>query len=436
MKAQPPFSRAGITALVAICLFPVLSYGWGNTWMGVNLERVYNNLHWRTGLLRGGGVFNLSNMGYSSDIFYGSTPEPVPDYTVAIGPNVLAMSPLGKKFVLEASAYPQYLFFLRTENERAWNAVLGSNLHVVLNRLYFLAGGEYSNTRERAGPEVDINIRRKELGMTGLALWQASKGTSFALRYHRSAFDYVDPEGLSIRENLNREESFVDLKAFLQRVARTRFSLDGEYGTYTFTADPTHLRDAQRFAIYGGIEFIPPTEGGAESRGISGTVHLGYAKLDIRDPLQKDYSGLSGSATLAVNFIRHLGLRGFFEKGAEFSVFSGVSYYVQTSFGGGLTRYFSRRVTLSYDVSLSRIDYSESGIEGQPTPENANRYILHSFRTGFQLRRNLSINLFVSLSTRSANMMIPQGRSNFFGFSLIYGISPGTTTVIANPTER
>lgn len=428
--------QIGLTGALLAGFLPRPSLAWGNTWMGADLEQAYNALRWRSGLLRGGGVFNIGNAGYSTDIFYGSTPAPVPDYTAAAGPVLRAMLPVDKKLVFEASASPQYLFFLRTEKERAWNAVLGSNIHLVLDRLYFLAGGEYRDTRERMGAELDVNVRRKELALNGLALWQASKGTSFVAQYRRSTYDYDDPEGLGIRDNLNREETFVNLRGYLQQVARTRFSLDAEYGSYAFTADPTHLRDARSYAVYGGIELIPPGESGAESRGITGTIHLGYGRLDVRDPGQKDYAGLGGRATVDVNLIRHTTLHGFFEQGPEFSVFTGLSYYLQTSFGGGLTRYLTRRVTLSYDASFSRMDYSVSGIEGEPPPQIASRYVVHSFRAGFQLRRNLTFNLLASLSTRSASDLIPQGGRNFFGFSLAWGISPGTTAVIASPTDR
>lgn len=436
MRVGRSLARIVLIGTLGLVLLPRLALPWGNTWMGTDLEQAYNALRWRAGLLRGGGVFNIGNAGYSTDIFYGSTPEPVPDYTAAAGPVVRAMLPLDRKIVFDVSASPQYLFFLRTEGERAWNADAGGNVHLVFDRLYFLAGGQYRNSRERMGAELDLNVRRTEVTLNGLAMWQASKGTSFAAQYRRSTYDYSDPEDLGIRDNLNREETFVDLRGYIQRVARTRFSLDAEYGSYVFTSDPTGLRDSRSYAIYGGIEFIPPGDAGSESRGITGAIHLGYGRLDIRDPEQKDYSGFGGRATIDLNLIRHTVVHGFFERGPEFSVFSGLSYYLQTSFGGGLTRFLSRHVTLSYDASFSHLDYSVGGPEGEPPSQIASRYLVHSFRAGFQLRRNLTFNLLASLSNRSSSDLIPEGGRNFFGFSLSWGISPGTATAIASPTDR
>jgi len=436
MKTHRTVLRACLSILVVTFLLPGLSLGWGNTWMGLNLEQAYSALRWRTGLLRGSGVFNLNNAGYSSDIYYGSTSEPVPDGTVAAGLNLRAMLPLEKKIVFDVSASPQYLFYLHTEAERAWNGIFGGNVHFVGDRLYFLASGEYRNTRERVAAELDVNVRREQIGLIGLTLWQVSKDVSFALQARRSSFDYNDSGGIGIRENLNRVEMFVNLRAYLQQVPRTRFSLDAEYGTYAFTADPTALRDSRSYSLYGGIEFIPRTEAGAEVRGISGTILLGYGRIDIRDPAQRDYGGLAGSSRLSVNLIRHLSVRGFYSRSAQFSVFSGIAFYLQTSYGAGLTRFLSRRLDLSYDVSFNSSDYSVSGAESDPPPEASNLYTAHSFRIGIQLKRNLSVTLLANLSTRSSSALIPAGGRNFFGFSLSYGSSPGTTAFISDPIAR
>ena len=111
------------------------------------------------------------------------------------------MLPVNKELILEVSAHPQYLFYLNAKSERAWNATVGGNLHIVLDKLYFLAGGQYGNTRERMAAELDINVRRKQTGLTGLALWQASRAVSFALQGRRTSFDYSDVEGMQIRED-------------------------------------------------------------------------------------------------------------------------------------------------------------------------------------------------------------------------------------------
>jgi hypothetical protein len=392
-------------------------------------------------MLRAVGAFNVNNAGYNSDIYYGSAPEPVPDGTFAAGPTLRAMLPLGRKLVLEATANPQYIFYFESTNERAWNVAGAANAHVIMNKLYFLAGADYSNTRERMAAELDINVRRKQVGVTGLALWQLSRVFSVAAQGREVRFEFNDQAGLGIRENLNRRERLVNMRAYLQQGARVRLSADLEYGDYVFTADPTSLRNSQSYGVYAGVEYLPETtetavEGVTQSRGLTGTIHLGYNKLDVRNPLQRDYGGLAGNVMLATTFLRHLSIRGFFERSAEFSVYSGVFYYIQMNYGGGLTYSLSRRIDLSYDLSFAHSDYAVGGGGGQPLEQFDNRYQVHAVRIGFRLRRNLNMDLLANFSTRRGNELVPEGGRNFFGFSLSYGYSPGATTLITNPLAR
>jgi len=436
MRARSTLRKIALAALVLALGRPPEARGWGNTWIGIDLEEAYNALRWRSGLLRGGGVLTLGNAGYSSDIFYGSTPEPTPDYTATAGASVRGMLPLSRKLIAEASATPEYLFFLHTSGERAFNGIASGNLHLVLDRLYVMAGGEYRNMRERLGPELDINIRRQEAALTGLALWQVSRQASFALQYRRAAYNYGDTGQTGIRERLNRIEDYINVRAYLQQIAKIRYYLDGEYGSFSFTQDPTHFRDARSYGVYACVDINPEAATDPHNRQITGAIRLGYGKFDLRNPTQKDFTGMAGSAKLTIPLMRRTSVNGFFERGAAFSVFAGMSYYLQTSFGGGLTRALTRRITLSYDFAMSRLAYPESGAEGEPSSQLRSAYTVHSIRLGTQLRRNLFLNLLASFSTRTSSVLIRAGGRNFFGFGLTYGVSPGTATGIVDPTAR
>ena len=96
----------------------------GNTWVGINLEQMVNAARIRLGELRLNAAFELTNAGYDSDVYYGYLEEAVPDYTFSAGLPVQVLLPLSKKVVLDVSDTPQYLFYLDTERERAWNNTL------------------------------------------------------------------------------------------------------------------------------------------------------------------------------------------------------------------------------------------------------------------------------------------------------------------------
>ena len=146
----------------------------------------------RLGALRLNAAFEIRNAGYDSDVYYGYLEEAVPDFTLSAGLPVQVLLPLGKKAVLEVSDAPQYLFYLDTPRERAWNNTLQGAIHLALDDIYLQAGGEMANVRRRFSPELDANVRERTEGLNGLALWQLSRKTSLAVLYGGTEYRYSD----------------------------------------------------------------------------------------------------------------------------------------------------------------------------------------------------------------------------------------------------
>ncbi len=326
----------------------------GSTWVGINLEEMVNAARIRLGALRLNASFELTNAGYDSDVYYGYLDEAVPDYTFSAGLPVQVLLPLSKKVVLDVSDTPQYLFYLETERERAWNNTFQGAIHFALDKVYVQAGGESANVRRRFSPELDINVREKRDGLNGLALWQVSKTTSLALIYGGAEYRYSDAEylGTNIADRLDRREDYFDLVTYVQPGPRTRIFLDGQFGIYKFTGAEAANRNAKSYAAFAGVEFIPRLGEVLQRIGIRGTVSLGYMRLDIDDPGVSDGAGFAGEAEISFEPMKKTTVRVIFSRGFEFSIYSGASYYLKTSYGAGLTRHLSRRASLSYDFSL------------------------------------------------------------------------------------
>ena len=184
----------------------------GNTWAGINLGQMIDAARLRLGALRLNASFELANAGYDSDVYFGYLDEAVPDYTFSAGLPVQVLLPLSKKVVLDVSDTPQYLFYLDTERERAWNNSFQGLIHFALDEIYLQAGLESANVRRRLSPELDANVREKRNGINGLALWQISRMTSLALIYGGAEYSYTDAEflGENISEMLSRREDFFE----------------------------------------------------------------------------------------------------------------------------------------------------------------------------------------------------------------------------------
>lgn len=435
MNRKKFLAIAGLVFALWLFGAPGTAYGQGNTWAGMSLAQMVDAARWRLGLLRVNAALELTNVGYDSDVYFGYLEDSVPDFTSLAGLPIQVLVPVSKKIVFDLFDNPQYMFYLDTEKERALNNTFRGQVHMALERFYIQAGGGLSNVRRRLSPELNINIRDKTNRLDGLVLWQVSRQTSLALIYGGADFDYGDSEfgGTSIAEALNRKENFFDLVAYVQPNPRVRFFLDGQYGTYAFPEGTAAPRDARSFGAYGGFEFIPREGGVLRAAGVQGSVSLGYMRFDMKHPQFVDGSGLAGTANLSAELLRRTTARVFFSRDFQFSVYSGASYYIATAYGGGIMRHFSRRVSLSYDLSFGRSDYPEDETGGG-TPHRY-RYTNYSAALNIILTRNLTITFMGTFTKRVLGEGGARNR-NFFGLSLVYGAPAGIISAPAGGMPR
>lgn len=400
----------------------------GSTWAGTSLAQMVETASWRVGLLRVNGALAITNAGYDADIYYGYLDEPVPDFTLSAGIPVQVLIPLSGKLVLDITDHPQYLFFLDTERERAWNNRFRGQVHLALEKVYFQAGGGLSDVRNRLSPELDVQIREKTDDISGLVLWQASRSMSLALLYGGSVHDFRDEEfaGTNIAAALNRNENVFDFVTYLQPNPRIRFFLSGQYGIYDFTAenDEGAGRDAQSYGILGGFDLIPREGEVVEAAGIEGSLSLGYVRMDMKNPLFADGSGLSGTVDLSVEVMRRTRLHGFFSRGFQFSVYSGASFYFATVFGGGFTRDLTRKAYLRYDLSFGRLDYPINELDGNAPQGFYSRHMTHTGSLELRLARHLGLSFIATIGRRVLEVTGLRQNRNFFGINLIYGSLP------------
>lgn len=431
----------GTSAFLALVVFITgTALAQGSTWAGTSLAQMVESARWRIGLLRINGALAITNAGYDADVYYGYLDEPVPDFTLSAGIPVQVLIPLSGNLVVDITDQPQYLFFLDTERERAWNNRFRGQVHLALEKVYFQAGGGLSDVRNRLSPELDVQIREKTDDISGLVLWQASRSMSLALLYGSSVHDFRDEEfaGTDIAAALNRKENVFDFATYHQPNPRIRFFLSGQYGTYDFTAenDEGASRDAESYGILGGFDLIPREGELVEAAGIEGSLSLGYIRMDMKDPLFTDGSGLSGTVDLSVEVMRRTRLHGFFSRGFQFSVYSGASFYFATVYGGGFTRDLSRRAYLRYDLSFGRLDYPINEMNGNAPQGFYSRYMTHTGSLEFRLTRHLGLTFIATLGRRVLEETGLRQDRNFFGINLIYGSLPVRVSAPVRGTNR
>jgi hypothetical protein len=413
--------------------------GQGLTSPGKNLKSMVDSAKWRFGDLRINAALILDSLGYDSDIYYGFFGDPTPDFTLSTATPVQIILPVGRNIVLDVADSPEYLYYLKTERERAWNNMFRGRLHVVGDRFYFQAAGSLSNTRRRMSPEFSINIREKTKSLSGLLLWMTSRGTSLTLVYGTGVRDYGNAEfgGTDIGAMLNRKENHVDIIASVSSGTRIRTFLDGRYGAFSFTEEVSRFKDTKSYGILGGIEFIASGGRTTEEETLEasrvgemrGSATLGYTRFDVLDPTRDDGDGFTGEGSLSLGIMRLTTAEVHYARSYEFSMYSGGTFFTHTAFGGAIARRMSRTLTLTYDLSFGRGKYPEI-LDGGGIPAGIyGRYTTHMLSLDLLLSRNMTLTVLGTLGRRLRTESGEASTRAFIGCGLVYGKSPATVSV-------
>ena len=438
MKRRIFVLSAAAALLAWHVLLPRPVFGQGNTWAGASLAKIVEAARWRLGALRVNAALALTNAGYDSDIYFGYLDEAVPDYTFTAGVPIQVFLPLSKKVVLEVFDSPEYLFYLGTMKERAWNNIFWGQVHFAFDRLYIQAGGGLSNIRQRLSPELNINTREKEDSLNGTILWQVSRVISLGLLYGGSQFDYGDAEfgGTSIADTLNRKESYFDFVAYLQPSFRVRLFIDGQYGAYTFTEAVSSFKDTRSYGVFGGLAFVPKEGEARPVEPVQGSISLGYKLFDILDPLLTDGSGFVGAVDVSAGLFKKTTGRAFILRDFAFSAYSSGTFYLSTNYGGGVSRQLSRRAIFSYDLLFSRSAYPQQDSGSGIPASQSSRYTTHRFSLSLRLARNLAITFLGTLSKRVLDDSGLSRNRNFYGLNIVYGFVAGAISAPARGLSR
>jgi hypothetical protein len=426
--ARKIFLQAAVVGLLALfILLPSLLLAQGNTWAGVSLAQVVEAARWRIGDFRANIALALANVGYDTDIYFGYLDRAAPDYAASISLPTQILLPLGKKVVLDIFDSPQRDSYLYAKKERAWNNTFRGQIHFALSRFYIQMGAGLSNLRQRLSPELNINIREKEARLNGTMLWQTSQETSFAFLYGTSRYNYGEAEygGVTIAEALNRREESFDIVTYFQPSSIIRLFLDGQYGTYRFEEVISSYKDTRSYGVLGGLTFVPRKAKERPKAPIQGNISLGYKRFDILEPLLVDGSGFVAAVEVSAGLFKRTLGRVYLSRDFEFSASSAGTFYLSTTFGGGISRQLSRHAIFMYDLYFGRSDYPKVEGGGATVGQNF-RYTTHSFNVTIRLARNLMVTFLGVLSNRAMEESGVSRNRNFFGLSMVYGYSAGS----------
>ncbi len=280
-------------------------------------------------------------------------------------------------------------------------------------RLTPFVQGEYIDTKDRVGYEIDSRSRRRDIaGTVGTSLRIGGK-TDIVASHRRYQGEYDENEtflGATLARELNRDEQRTELQFRYALTPLTTFVLRNELGRDRFEAST--LRDSDSLRVMPGFELKPAAL-------ISGTVFVGYRQFDAVDERLEDYRGIV--AAVSATYVREATrFEVKVDRDLAYSYSTERPYYALLDTGLVVTHRFPSRWEAVGRVGRQALSYRLSdGAAGDPPTDRGYTY---GAGIGVLPAETLRLGFDVIYSTRRSEVA---GRRDFDGTRVFGSISYG-----------
>ncbi len=329
-------------------------------WAKSKLEPPELDQYLRWGFLRVRPGFSVSNLGYDDNIFR-SREEKVGDYTARLSPRMDGLVLLGDRAFLSFKEQFDYTLYLENNDQNYSNNRASAKFTLPLGDFGFIADLMLNDYRWRPIDQEDVRAKLEEnrigLGLVLLPGWR----TEIEIGQSITDFSHFDPDftsaGQSISERLDRRERASTLELSYHLMGRTNLLLSGLSKDIEFDYDYPSLeedidRNTQEWRALGGISL---GEGGS----LTGSLRIGWARIDARDPAIPDLSEVIGEIELVFRpgSSTKIMLEG--ERLPGFAVYDVNSYFLHTGAELSIVHYLNSLLGLEVGSGAGRLTFPE-----------------------------------------------------------------------------
>ena len=280
----------------------------------------------------------LNDVGFDTNIL--SSADPRSDLTATLRGQIEPSGQIGP-VVFRGKGGIDLAYFQQNATQRSVNGDGALTIELRSNRLVFHASGAALRTRESYPPEIDVPVRRSEVGIEGGATFRVTGKTSIngTVGWAQLAFDEGDqPFEWNLHETLDRTEDTLSIGARTAVTPLTTIVARADVQRDRFPLCPQ--RDTNDARIVGGVEFRPTAL-------VGGKAHIGYRQLIARDPAQPSVSGVVASVDLTYTLLDAVRFGALLERDLGHSYSENARYFAFT----GLRFSVTRRVTRAWDLT-------------------------------------------------------------------------------------
>jgi hypothetical protein len=405
----------GVLLLLLLSSVPTLAQHQDNKLEPPDLED-----YRRWGFLRVRPGFELSRLGYDSNILSTSTGDPVSDVTATLSPRLDGLILFGSAGFLTFREKYGYTLYLENSDQNFWNNEFTARATVPFGGIGVFSEISIDDLQSRPVDQEDIRTQSqfRDFGL-GVIL-QPGWRTEIEVARHTNRWRYEDPESFNVSERLDRDVKWTGIDVSHRLRGRTRALLKIKKEQIEFLAPFNSItgpieRDTTEWNKLVGVRL-------GRGSSVVGQLLLGRGTIDADDPSLEDLSETIGEIDATWVAGSHTRIRLTARRYPDFAVSEGNAYYLDTSGSLRGVHYFTNLLGGEVIYRRGRLDFPEASTP--PTRRDETRHI----EIGIRLRvfnsadgRRVEYSATVGRYRRESNLSGFDQDRNTFGFGAVLG---------------
>jgi Putative beta-barrel porin 2 len=357
---------------------------------------------------------NLTNIGYDNNVFDApTTVEPKGDFTFTVTPAAKLRVPIFRS-VVTARVTEDLIWYQTYATERAANNAVTLGWRMPFNHVSFTVNAHRLSVKDRPGFEITDRVQRTENGYDALVEYRIMPKTFLGVTAQRASTDYGDNpviNGVDYAHEFTRVTSGGGATLRYQLTPITSVSL-----VATRTEDRfefSTLRDSNSTVASAVIAFDP--------LGIlSGSATIGYTFFSTLTADVPRFEGVTGSVNASYRLLGNMQIGVTAVRSVEYSYDINEPYYLQTGFGGSLTRSVIGPLDAMVRGGLYHLAYHDREGIVLAVPNRDDSVYSYGLGAGYHLGKGVRLGFNIDESRRDSAVPSARYAGLRFGSSVTY----------------
>ena len=341
-----------ITALLAISGWPAFAED------PLEPPDLLRYLRW--GPLRVRPTLGVSNLGFDDNVFFSNRDEEKQgDYRITLSPRLEGLLLFGDRAFLVFDEKLDYTLYQEFNDQNFLNQSFTTRITLPLERIGFFVDLGTFRRKDRPNSELDTRLDRQENQVGAGIIVKLGWRTFAEIGRTYSDSSQSDPDISSVGDLLDRVERGNRARVQYRLMGQTRLTLQAAVKKITFD-NPDVQRDSRETSLLPGVKF-------GEGARLSGSVELGVARIDLRDPLKRDFSELVGGGNLAYRLGTDTTLRLEGRREVGYAVFQQNNFFLDRSVSTRVIHFLNRVLGFEVGGQRGKLTFPQAEATGERT---------------------------------------------------------------------